>query len=62
MLKDHLMEATDLSLFIPVPRGRSFFFFLFQYNYKMFPGFVNLVIQEGYGHKDCFLWKIVTKC
>lgn len=63
MLKDHLMEATNLSLSLGWSLGAGlFFFFLFQYNYKMFPGFVNLVIQEGYGNKDCFLWKIVTKC
>lgn len=64
MLRDHLMEATNLSLSLRWSLRAAFFllFLLFQYNYKMLPGSVNLVIQEGYGNKDCFLWKIVAKC
>lgn len=56
------MEATNLSLSLGWSlRAGFFFFFLFQYNYKMLPGSVDLVIKEGYGNKDCFLWKIVNK-
>lgn len=59
MLKDHLMEAIRLSRPLGGPPGPSL---LFQHNYTMHPGSVNLVIQEGYGNKDCFLWEIITKC